>query len=605
MRRAALAVAALLAVATLAWSGSAPAAASDDGAGFVSSWDVDLQVRPDGVLEVQERITYVFYDRGHGIRRAIPYLYRYDDTHDREVELGTVSVSSSTGAPVQLEATRQDGELRLRIGDPDRLISGTQVYEIGYTVDGVLNARADHDELAWNGVGDAWETPIEQATITVTAPALQQVRCFYGPTGSDQSCGSATLDGVVGAGDSSADFGPVSLERRQGMTVYADMPPDVVEVAPPVLVERWSLGRALSLTPVTAGLAAIIGTLGIAGVRRLAIRRGRDEDTVTGIGGQTAHAGSPEPVDWRAVREMRPGVLGTLVDEKADVVDVTATVVDLAVRRHLRIEEVAQTGRWTSSRDWRLVRLDGAPDDLVPYERKLLQALFRSGSPVQLDDLINKFHEDMSDLRDDLYGEVVDRGWYRVRPDRTRMLWYGIGAAALVLTAGVAALLIAFTTFGLVGLALVVPALALLVAARSMPARTPAGSAALRQVHALREYLSTSTPQPSGDQDAEQAFSTLLPYAMVLGLEQRWSDAFAPLAAQPRGADPGAGLGSPYWYVGAPAALHGAHGFGDFGSAISSFASSAGSAMSSSPSSDSGGGGSSGGGGGGGGGGGW
>ena len=592
-----LALAALLVVA-----GTGAAAAAEDGSGHVTTYAVDLRVRPDGTLEVQERILYAFDDRGHGIERYIPVRYRYDDTHDRVVDLTDIRVSSDSGAPVDL-LTEEDGDyLYLRIGDPDQLVSGTQSYDLTYTVDGVLNDREDHVELAWNGIGDRWGTAIEQATITVSAPALQQVRCFYGPTGSDDSCGSTTLDGVAGDGEATVDFGPVSLRANEGMTVYADLPQGSVEVAPPMLIERWTPQRAFSVTPLTVGLAAVLAGLGGLAVGRLAVRRGRDERSVTALH-TTSAAGrvAGVPVDWRTVRAMPPGVLGTLVDERADVVDVTATVVDLAVRRHLRIEEL-EPRRW-KGRDWLLTRLDEGPDDLVPYERRLLDELFRSGPSVRVSDLKDSFHEQMASLRNDLYDEVVRRGWYRVRPDRTRLLWYGIGVAALVAAAGVAVLLAVFTAFGLVGVAVVVPALALLVAARAMPARTPEGSAALQQVHALRDYLATSTPQQARWEDTEQTFSTLVPYAMVLGLEKRWADAFAPLAARPSGGTGGADTYAPYWYVGVPAGLY-ASGMGGLGSALSSFASTAGSAMSSSPSSSDGGGGA-GGGGGGGGGGGW
>jgi hypothetical protein len=587
--------------AALLLAGAEAAAAAEDGSGHVTTYAVDLRARPDGALEVQERIVYVFDDRGHGIERYIPVRYPYDDSHDRLVDVTDVQVSSPSGAPVDLLTEEEGDDLYLRIGDPDQQVSGTQSYDLAYTVEGALNDRGDHVELAWNGIGDRWETSIEKATMTVSAPAVQRARCVYGPTGSDDSCGSTTLDGVAGNGEATVDFGPVSLQANEGMTVYADLPQGSVDVAPPVLVERWTPQRAFSLTPLTVGLAAVLAGLGGLAVRRLAVRRGRDERSVTALHATSAAvSGAGVPVDWRAVREMPPGVLGTLVDEKADVVDVTATVVDLAVRRHLRIEELEQR-RWKGG-DWLLTRLDEGPDDLVTYESKLLDELFGSSGSVRISDLEDSFHEQMASLRDDLYDEVVRRGWYRARPDRTRLLWYGIGVAALVLAAGVAALLVAFTTFGLVGLALVLPALGLLVAAGALPARTAEGSAALQQVHALRDYLATSTPQQARWGDTEQTFSTLVPYAMVLGLEKRWADAFAPLAARPSAETGGAYGYAPYWYVGVPAGLH-ADGIGGLGSALSSFASTAGSAMSSSPSSSGGGG--AGGGGGGGGGGGW
>jgi hypothetical protein len=39
---------------------------------------------------------------GHGVERYIPVRYRYDDTHDRVVDLTDISGSSDSGAPVDL-----------------------------------------------------------------------------------------------------------------------------------------------------------------------------------------------------------------------------------------------------------------------------------------------------------------------------------------------------------------------------------------------------------------------------------------------------------------------------------------------------------------------
>jgi uncharacterized membrane protein YgcG len=597
MRGGRAAAAGTLAVVTVLAPAST-AHAADVGSGYVTHFDVDVEVRPSGVLDVHESITYVFDGSGHGILRSIPYRYRWDNAYDRETEIGPVTVISAT-APVEVEATQEDGQLVLRIGDADRLVSGSHTYQLDYTVAGALSDGGDHVELAWNGVGDQWSTRIASARLAVRAPGLLSARCVHGPVGSDTSCGTSPPDGVpVEDGLAIAAFGPEALLPYEAMTVYADLPAGTVRVTPPVLVERWSPQRAFSVTPATVGVAAGLLALGLWAVRRLA-RRGRDEQAIGGPGGADV------PVDWRALRDMRPGLVGTLVDEKADVVDVTATIVDLAVRRHLRIEELTGEG-WVRG-DWRLVRLQGAADDLLPYEQELLDELFLDDSEVRISHLEETFHEQMSAIRREFYEEVVERGWYRVRPDRTRVLWYGIGVAAVAVAAGVAALLVAFTTWGLVGVAVVIPALALLGAARAMPARTVEGSAALQQVAALRRYLTTTSPAAGARGDTEETFSSLLPYAMVLGLERRWTQAFAPLAAA--GRDVAHGY-VPYWYVGTPATL-GASGLGDFGDRLSAFSSTAGSAMTSSPSSSSesgggwSGGGSSGGGGGGGGGGGW
>ena len=58
----------------------------------------------------------------------------------------------------------------------------------------------------------------------------------------------------------------------------------------------------------------------------------------------------------------------------ANPLDVTATIVDLAVRGYLRIDEIAKQG-WFGKPDWTLVKLKD-DDKLKRYEALLFNSLF-------------------------------------------------------------------------------------------------------------------------------------------------------------------------------------------------------------------------------------
>ena len=77
---------------------------------------------------------------------------------------------------------------------------------------------------------------------------------------------------------------------------------------------------------------------------------------------------------------------GTIIDEQANTLDVTATIVDLAVRGYLTIEEIPKEG-WFGKPDWTLHRTDKADDDLLTYERTLLTGLFKDGNDPALSSL--------------------------------------------------------------------------------------------------------------------------------------------------------------------------------------------------------------------------
>ena len=65
----------------------------------------------------------------------------------------------------------------------------------------------------------------------------------------------------------------------------------------------------------------------------------------------------------------------------------------------------------------------------------LLDELFASRDTVKLSDLKRKFRESLSMVQSAMYDDAVTQGWYRIRPDRTRAIWVGIGV--LVLAAGI------------------------------------------------------------------------------------------------------------------------------------------------------------------------
>ena len=104
------------------------------------------------------------------------------------------------------------------------------------------------------------------------------------------------------------------------------------------------------------------------------------------------------PVEFAPPQDLRPGQVGTIVDEQANTLDVTATIVDLAVRGYLTIEEIPKEG-WFGKPDWTLHRTGKADDDLLMYERTLLTGLFKDGNDPALSGLKRTFPERLSRSR--------------------------------------------------------------------------------------------------------------------------------------------------------------------------------------------------------------
>jgi uncharacterized protein (TIGR04222 family) len=316
------------------------------------------------------------------------------------------------------------------------------------------------------------------------------------------------------------------------------------------------------------------------------------EEERVGLGDADAEA----PVEFAPPEGLRPGQIGTLIDERANTLDVTATIVDLAVRGYVRIEEIPKT--WILGKpDWRLVRLTPQAEgdaELLQYERTLLTKLFATGDEVVLSELKNTFATSLHEVQEAMYRDVVKRGWFRQRPDSVRARWIGIGLVALVLSAAATFFLATVLRVGILGVPLLVASLMLLIGANRMPARTAKGTAIVRRIRGFRVVIEKAETHMSRWAEETGVFTRYLPFAIVFGATDRWAKAFESL---------GAGQPDTSWYVSSrPFIYH------EFASSLDGFAVSTSGTIASTPSGSGGSGfsgGSSGGGGGGGGGGSW
>jgi uncharacterized membrane protein YgcG len=526
----------------------------------------------------------------------------FDADNERVYPFELVSVSSET-APDEVAELVEGAAQRLRIGDPDVLVEGIHTYTVVYELQGVLNGFADHDELYWNVVGNTWTVPLENVTVEVDAPAaIQEVACFRGDFGSTAACATATADGPT------ATFTEPLIEPYGAMTVVVGLPKGAVPEPAPVLEEIWKFEKAFDVNPFTVAATSVLGVLVLGGVGTLLWRVGRDRravGSVIDVGFATGEervqrVGFREdqhwPVEFAPPDGIRPGLIGTLVDEKVDPIDVSATMIDLAVRGHLRVEEVEK--RFARD-DYRLVRLPDRPgDDLEPFETLLLSKLFAGRGPtVLLSELKDEFATSYGKVVDAMYDEVVERRWFDRSPRATRSTWAVIGLGAVIAGVGLMIAAARFTHLALLSVPFVAGGIVLLVGSRKMPARTSLGHGLLRRCRGFETFIQESEKERARFAAQQNLFSEYLPYAMVFGAVEKWANAFTDL----NGNLPAAVTG---WYVGTH--VFTPHAFSE---AVTGFAVSTATTLQSTPGgsggSGFGGGGFSGGGGGGGGGGSW
>lgn len=535
---------AVAAIGTLGLVTTASPAAASDAEDVIREYTMAIYLDPDGIARVALDLTVDFGARAnHG-----PYLrwvvkQCYDDTQDRVYRFRHVRVSSPT-APADVHTETLLGscvtEEAYRIGDEDTTVTGVHRYRITFDVEGWVNPAGypfpqgplERDELYLN-VLTHWDIPVENVRIEVLGPQDPLAAACHQDT--------RTCDSEVTAG--AASFASARVDPRTPLTVAVAYPPGTFTGAEPVLQERWAFSRAFALTPATGGVAGVLAVGGGLLLARRVRRTALDEEyegVTPGLLPTDTHTAPVRrrrrgavAVQFTPPAGLRPGQVGTLIDERADTQDVTATIIDLAVRQYIRIVRLPDG---TKNADWRLDRSTKPDHDLRPYERTLLRQVFTGQGvySVRLSDLRTTFAQSLAEVQEKLYDEVVELGWFHGSPKQARGSWALRGTGVLLLGLAVTVGLAVRTHWGLVGVPIVLLGIAYLALTGVAPARTALGSAVLSQATGFRRYLATAEADQLRFEEGEDLFSRYLPYAVAFGLTERWARLFADLAAQGR-----------------------------------------------------------------------
>lgn len=575
----------------------------------IRDFALTAQINTDASVDFSERITYDFgMAQKHGIFRYIPVRYKARGGNFN-YRVSNISVVDEKGSAYSYTTSNPGDNLEIKIGDPDRLISGTKVYVIRYSIKRAINYFSEHDELYWNVTGNGWPVAIDHATAEVILPTSSGreavvTECFAGPFGSISKC---TRQEKLGTTDqvSVAKFeqGPMSI--GSGLTFAVAFPkglvhqPSAIENTLEAIKDNWILFMPL--------LALILGGF-------TWWKFGRDPK---GRGTIIAEFEAPD--------KLTPAEVGAIMRFGPNNNDISAEIVYLATKGYLRIVRYERKTLMFGTPDYLLVKVKEADASLSAANKDLLDSLFGSanlyvkssasvfpdflvgkdeaveamitsgkvvGDIVRLSDLKEKFHVHMQRVKDSVKDDMEKRGYFSAAGDRWKKYYFGIAIVMIAVP-----FFLANVIGGIVIFSTVTSAAIVLVFGMIMDARSAKGVEAKEKILGLKLYLSVAEKDRiafhNAPEKSPERFEKLLPYAMVLGVEKEWAKQFEDIYKQP---------GS--WYTDSTGA-----GFNSmvFASNLGSFASAAGSTMSSAPGGGSGvgGGGSSGGGGGGGGGGSW
>jgi len=498
-------------------------------------WDADIQINTDGTFRVREvfEIEFLGGPFTFGFRN-IP-IEKYDSLTEFRVQESGVDYEQRRGEAANTFYVDQSGSEYVVNWFYPATVNATRIFTVEYVVHGGLAVYDSGDRLFWKAVGPEHDFPIESSHVVVHAPPGAVLDASVPPYFSGNNASTS-----VSADGTAATYDSVNVPASQYFEVGTIFTHGVIPAVKPSWQaaddanqewnQRWRPVANLAL----GALALILLIVGLGGVYLLWLVRGKDPD----VGVVPSYLAEP-PSD------LPPGVAGTLIDEKADLQDIIATVVDLARRGVIEMEEKEKKiFGITASKDFVFRRQGGEqPAGLRRYETLLLKEMFGSRNEIDLDDLQEKFYSAIPKLQNELYRETVAAGLFPASPGSVRGRYLGLGIIGLVLSVGagfcasaayvdrIDAILCPFIALG-------VASVTMLIVSRVMPVKTRAGAEEAAKWRAFQKYLSNA--EKYGDlASVTERFDQYLPYAVAFGLERTWINKFSRVPTTP----------VPRWYV--------------------------------------------------------
>lgn len=499
-----------------------------------TSWDLDYQLSTDDQGRAQAEVTETLEaefpetDQNRGIVRSLPLQYQGAPAAPENIR-----VTDANGAEVPFEIENDDGFRSVLVGD-DSFVHGSQTYVISYTLDDVMHATEYTDEFYWDIVPVDRQQDIDDVTAEVTlGPTLSSATtgasaCYRGTPDDSQACSLETADD-----GSSFSVTESQLAAGDGLTVAIGVEPGTV-VQPPERQDNFLLDVVPLLL---VGASVLLAAGGGIAVLRM-VNRYRDDTTQT-----STQLGIPE--------DMNP-LLAKWVTGRGDN-PVVATILDLAVRGVVRIEEREETTGWRKKKTEQQPVLRLLDPTLVtdPLETELLEGIFpgtESDATFDFPKDSKVFTKAAQKVMQDSGKAVLERGYQqKVRHSGAALVgWIALGlliptVILVIMGASRDTTVMVASTIALGALSLML-FFACVVRHRVL---TPRGAAARRQLESLRQIIKASEadrldmlqsfdhadrrPTPDEDADGEiiHLYDRLLPYAVLFGMQKDWAQILA------------------------------------------------------------------------------
>lgn len=476
----------------------------------ITNFNSEIDIQKEGTLLIEEKIDVDFgVEQKHGLVREITYKKVNEDGDRLKFAVEIIEVSDGQGYKYNFSSSKINDYIELKIGDPNKLITGIKTYVIKYRVSGGITYFTDHDELYWNLSGNYWNYPIESFNSKIKLPEgtdKENIKylCYEGnDTSEEQTCNIKYDDGVILVSSSRV------LAPGEGITAGISFPKGLVAVLEPEKDEMSLFSK------ITLGLLTLLASLWYLVLPIKIIFNSLKERKFTKQNEKIVAAWF-EPPQYDKGDVFTPAEAGFILDKKIDHRELTATIIHLAQRGFLRIRE-------DSKNNFSFIKIKSIDSPgLKDFEEKVLEAIFEKGDDVSDKDLKKSttLFTKISDFNKKVEDSLMNEHMFEQKPsavDTKNMIFTGIGFTTFNLLLGFAALL-----FG-----------------RGSAKRTLNGVQKYSEAMSLLNFIKSQDEQLNFQANNQMFFEKLLPYAAAFGVEKIWAERFKDLS-----------MAKPDWYEG-------------------------------------------------------
>ena len=543
------------------------------------NFEVDIKINEDSTFDVTEKQTY-YLNGSFGFFNRDISLNKIDAITDIEVFDGENKKISKN----ELEIKSKIGEKHIQWNFPRRnFLEEEKSWTVKYKVHGGISFLKNYDEIYWNAIPSDRTVPIENVRVTVSLPNNEKFRSDLIWLYSENMSGMFVADGYAKYVDNQAIFECKNLKSNTNFTVAAGFSKGIVSQS--AYYKDFLMIYYGYILSVMIFLSCII----IGFIYWYKTERSRE--------GKRAIVPQYEPS-----QNLKPAMAEVIVKERLTNKGLAATIIDLAVRGYVKIEEEPESKLKTAMRfvviiftiifliiaaiilhnseqvdsvipfvimsmfvliffaslfkknsykssDYKVIQIKSFKDDLnlEDYEKEYLKALFGFGNYFSTKEIkrnqieAKELYKKIKKVKDKIYEETeLDTGAFEVglTIEKRKKIIWTILAFVTFFSFQIFIASVGINQFFILALTIIVNIIGLYAFIKYEARLSNSGIKLKEDWLGFKMYLETAEKYRMQNLKPE-FFEKYLPYAMVFGVEKKWAKAFEAMH-----------MPSPLWYAG-------------------------------------------------------